>query len=294
MKGWYTVAFERDLVDELTPARIGEHRLVLIREGEEVRAFGATCPHRGANLAQGRRCGAVIVCPFHGYQIRLGADRGSRFSVPEYEVLSIAGMVFVRLSPDHDHGWTAYMKTLASEQFVVNGFEMAIRAPMETVIENAFDRRHFHAVHGLRTDEFVVRPNDHGGLLVESIFYVPTGATGPQGVVAPAPYQAFVVSPGLASVALAGPSPYTVITGATDTEKPGECVIRLSLAYPKAAWQTAPPPAVTDPLLHHSRRGLEEDRAIWENLAPTVSPQWLPEDGPSRAFLEFARVHRNA
>ena len=185
------------------------------------------------------------------------------------------------------------MEALERDYFLVNGFEMSVRAPMETVIENAFDRRHFLAVHGVRTDEFTVRAGGHGALIVESTFYVPTGPFGPQGPasVTPAPYRAVVASPGLVSVELLGPSPYTVITAATESATSGECVIRLSLAYPKSAWETAPPPAVYETLLNHSRRGLEEDRLIWETLDLTISPRWMPDDGPSRAFLEFVKTH---
>jgi hypothetical protein len=109
--------------------------------------------------------------------------------------------------------------------------------------------------------------------------------------VVPAPYHALVPSPGIAAVALGGPVEYTVITGATDASTLGTCVIRLSVAFPRSTWRTAPPPAVYEPLLAHSRRGLEEDRAVWESLAPTVEPHWMPEDQPSLRFLEFCREH---
>jgi hypothetical protein len=207
--------------------------------------------------------------------------------VPEFPVATIAGMVFVRISPEHDNGWITYLKELDRTHFIINGFEMCVRAPMETVIENAFDQRHFHAVHGLRTDEFVVRTSRSGALTVASTFYIPTGSADGTDSVAATPYRAVVPSPGLAAVALHGPAPYTIVTGATETANLGSCVIRLSVAYPRSVWRTAPTARVFEPLLEHSRRGLEEDRLVWENLAPPSSPQWMPEDAAIREFHRF-------
>ena len=287
-KGWYQVAFERETSDELTPATLGDKRLVLVRRDEELRAYDATCPHRGAHLAYGgRRQEQVIVCPFHGYRIHLGMDRGHRFSVPEHPVATVGGMVFVRIAPGHDNGWVHYLEELDRTHFIVNGFEMSVRAPMEAVIENAFDQRHFHAVHGLRTDKFLVRTSESGALVVDSTCYVPTGSAGGGGSVSPAQYRATIPSPGVAAVELRGPMPYTIVTGATDTATQGECVIRLSVAYPISVWRTAPAAAVHESLLQHSRRGLEEDRMVWEHLDPRAAPQWMPEDEPARVFHRF-------
>ena len=291
-KGWYQVAFERETSDELTAATLGDKRLVLVRRDGELHAYDATCPHRGAHLAYGgRRQGQVIICPFHAYRIHLGIDHDHHFSVPEYPVATIGGMVFVRIAPGHDNGWVRYLKELDRTHFIVNGFEMCVRAPMETVIENAFDQRHFRAVHGLRTDKFLVGTSDSGALVVDSTFYVPTGSAGGGESVSPARYRATVASPGVAAVELRGPMPYTIVTGATDTATPGECVIRLSVAYPRSVWRTAPTAAVYEPLLQHSRRGLEEDRLVWENLALPSAPRWMPEDEPARVFHRFCAAH---
>jgi len=44
---------------------LGEVDLLLIRDGEQVRAYQATCPHAGAPLEQGAICGDRLVCPWH-------------------------------------------------------------------------------------------------------------------------------------------------------------------------------------------------------------------------------------
>jgi len=44
---------------------IGGSKIILVRDGEEVRAFGAECPHAGAPLDEGAVCQGRIVCPWH-------------------------------------------------------------------------------------------------------------------------------------------------------------------------------------------------------------------------------------
>jgi 3-ketosteroid 9alpha-monooxygenase subunit A len=294
MKGWYLVAFERDLVTDLTPASIGHHTLVIVRQNGRFRAFDATCPHRGAHLAHGGRlCEDAIICPFHGHTIRLGNDEAELFSVTEHPTASMGGMVFVRPSPAHDNGWSGFLDNFVSHHFIINGFEMSVGAPMQTVIDNAFDMRHFQSVHRVGTDDFAVWTNDHGALIVESMMHVPSfEPNAAPGATSSVPYRAYVASPGLVAVELGGPTPYSVVTGATDMPT-GGCMIRLSLAFPIAAWKTAPTGAVYGPLLEHSRRGLNSDRMIWEKLSTSIQPRWTPDDHASLRFLEFCKAHQD-
>ena len=50
-------------------------RILLLRDGKEVRAFSAACPHAGAPLEQGAVCDGRLVCPWHKamFDIRDGA-----------------------------------------------------------------------------------------------------------------------------------------------------------------------------------------------------------------------------
>lgn len=287
------VAFARDLSEEVTPVAIGRRRLMIVRRNGMLRAFDATCPHRGAHLACGGRLAgdAHIRCPFHGYMVRLGGEAGAALRVAEHPVLALGGMVFVRTSTGHDNGWADRLEAIVRDHRIVNGFEMTVRVPMSIVIENAFDQRHFHAVHGVQTDGFSVHAAPDGALVVESTFHVPD-AGGRAAPPVAAPYRAVVASPGLAAVTLGGPTPYTVITGATDGPD-GSSTIRLSLAFPTGGAREPPTEAFCEALLQHSRRGLEEDRAMWESLED-VEPVWMPEDGPTRAFLAFRAAHLDA
>jgi len=43
----------------------GESKVLVLRDGDQVRAFQGTCPHAGATLAEGVRCQGRVVCPWH-------------------------------------------------------------------------------------------------------------------------------------------------------------------------------------------------------------------------------------
>ncbi|MFF7710030.1 FAD-dependent oxidoreductase [Pseudomonas sp. NPDC007930] len=47
------------------PAQAGEHHWLLVRQGRQVDAFQADCPHAGAPLAGGAVCAGKLICPWH-------------------------------------------------------------------------------------------------------------------------------------------------------------------------------------------------------------------------------------
>ena len=51
--------------DRPTEIELAGETLILVRDGETVRAFEGTCPHAGAPLAKGAVCNGQIVCPWH-------------------------------------------------------------------------------------------------------------------------------------------------------------------------------------------------------------------------------------
>lgn len=68
----YEVASREDLtVEKLRPGEIGRHvtiegtQILLIPDGDAIRAVSATCPHAGAPLAEGVRHGTRLICPWH-------------------------------------------------------------------------------------------------------------------------------------------------------------------------------------------------------------------------------------
>src|SRR6185437_11173052 len=50
---------------------IGDEKIMLVRDGDAVRAYSALCPHAGGPLDEGAVCDGRIVCPWHKGSLRL-------------------------------------------------------------------------------------------------------------------------------------------------------------------------------------------------------------------------------
>ncbi|WP_312056857.1 FAD-dependent oxidoreductase [Pantoea brenneri] len=61
----FTVALNELPQRQPVKKKLGEVEILLIRDGESVRAYQAKCPHAGAPLEQGAICGDRLVCPWH-------------------------------------------------------------------------------------------------------------------------------------------------------------------------------------------------------------------------------------
>ncbi len=280
--GWFLVAYESELQGDITPAQIGAVRLMLVRNESGIRAYGADCPHRGVNLAiTGRLDGdCSVICGFHGYRVTLGGDEGRVFRVPEYTTIVRGGLIFVRLSDSHDNGFTPFIESLAETHHIIPGFREHFNAPASLIIENAFDNRHFPVVHGILNNPlFDVEQTESGKVVVRSVFKVINGP-------APVPYEAHTFSPGLATVHLKGKPPYSVITGATPNPD-GTCTVRLSLALSKAAHGPQPNETLCRFVLEHSRRGLEEERPVWESMRFDIPHHHTAQDQAVLAYHRF-------
>lgn len=86
------------------PVWIGEHCLgVGILSGRIV-AFLSECPHRGAQLLQGKFHGNVISCPWHGWEFDLRTGRGLTNPHAQLERFPVSveadGKVYVEI-PEH-------------------------------------------------------------------------------------------------------------------------------------------------------------------------------------------------
>jgi nitrite reductase/ring-hydroxylating ferredoxin subunit len=293
-KGWYQIAFERELSSELTPARVGDLPLVIVRSGDTLRVFDAVCPHRGAHLAYGGRLdGDAIICPFHGERIALSESTEERFCMREHRVLVVGGLVFVLISDGFDAGFAAMMTDLDATHYVVPGFTMEVGAPADLVIENGFDNTHFRSVHGILNEpEFSVRNGDAGELVVEGEFEIPTspwqkGATGTRLRV---PFTGRAFSPGVFVSGLGGSHPYAVITTATPLTDTSSTV-RLSIAVPATADGGAPNQDLCRYLLHQSKGGIEKDRVIWEHLCTRSVSRYTDRDTAVVEFRKFCRSY---
>ncbi len=69
--------------------QVGKRQIALLRDGTEVRAISATCPHYGGPLALGQVRHGEIVCPWHRFRFDLATGRSvtnPNLCAPTYEV----------------------------------------------------------------------------------------------------------------------------------------------------------------------------------------------------------------
>ncbi|MGH2844215.1 MAG: Rieske 2Fe-2S domain-containing protein [Solirubrobacteraceae bacterium] len=316
-RGWCQAAYEHELDAELTPVVVGPTPLVLARTPESIRAFDASCPHRGAHLGYGGQLdGDVIICPFHGKRIGLGAGTG-RYRVREHPVLGYGGMVFVHRGAGPDNGFGTFLDGLAASHLFIPGFSRSVTARADLVVENAFDATHFRPVHGIANEpSFTIlaeepacpnepaRPNETaqtGTFAVTGTFVLPASPwqrarpgthTGTRNMSVPFVARAF--SPYIVVSRLGGDHPYVTITAATPRPE-GGCVIRFSLAIPTmthAAISADRREGLYRYLMERSLAGIEQDVPIWEHLIEPPAPGYDAADGVVVAFREFRESFR--
>ncbi len=86
MKAMHPVARFADLrEDRGTAVKIEDIDILLLRVGDEARAFQAKCPHAGAPLAEGAVCQGRLACPWH--KASFAVDDGSLCEPPALDAL---------------------------------------------------------------------------------------------------------------------------------------------------------------------------------------------------------------
>ncbi len=65
---------------------IGEEKILLVRDGDAVRAYVAACPHAGAPLEEGAVCEGRLICPWHKAVFRV--SDGALLEPPALEALA--------------------------------------------------------------------------------------------------------------------------------------------------------------------------------------------------------------
>ncbi|MDH0648240.1 FAD-dependent oxidoreductase [Pseudomonas sp. GD03858] len=131
-------------LDEHRPLRVqaGAEELILVRHGDQVRAYQGNCPHEGAPLDEGVVCGGLLVCPWHKAAFAL--DEGAVCEPPaltglrRHAVQLKGDQVWVDdqampapLPPRHDDART----------FVVIGAGAAGAAAVTTLLDHGFGGR---------------------------------------------------------------------------------------------------------------------------------------------------------
>lgn len=293
--GWHHLGFTRDLTGDLTPNSIAQLPLVVVQRPKGIVAYNAICPHRGANLAYGGRLDDdVIVCPFHGRRIRLGAEDHNHSCVTGYPTVEVGGSLFVLLSKAHECGYATYLQSLARTHAFVPGFMLTIRVEPEYVIENVFDTHHFKEVHGINSRPHLdMSAGDDGELIVQGVFRTNRPnpwqkQTATEGIVETR-FCARVFSPTLVATEL-GPEGQAnvVITGATPMPD-GSCSIRTSFALALDSNRNLPSREVAQYLMRDSRTAFEQDMAIWEHMVTDMIPDYDESDRLVLAYREFCQ-----
>jgi nitrite reductase/ring-hydroxylating ferredoxin subunit len=294
-RGWYQVAFERELERELTPIALGSLELVAVTTGGGPALYSAYCPHRGAHLGHGGRLdGDAVVCPFHGRRIGLGEAGDDGFRLRAYRTLAVGGLVFALLDEALDRGFAEHFSALESSHYLVPGFTLRVRTRPELVIENALDQRHFSEVHGLAEIPALEPMESRGGELAVRVRLAtprPNAWQTPDARSVELGLRIF--SPNLCVTEIGGePLPTYVITAATP-EPDGECRIRVSVAVPPGADGGNPDLEPVRTLLRDSRTAIEQDAEVWRHLAPGGAPvrpdRMVPGDELVARYYAFCR-----
>lgn len=295
-KGWYLVAYERELRGDLTPASVGDVPLVIVAVPGGVRVVDAACPHRGAHLGYGGRLDrGAIICPFHGKRVRLGEDPRAAYRVQEHPVLAYGGMIFVGLGGGDDRGLGRLLAGLADSHILIPGFSRDVAVRADLVVENGFDASHFQPVHRVGNDPaFQALSSEHGEFAVSGMFELPRSRwQRGEGDTVSIPFVARAVSPYVVISWMGGDHPYVVLTGATP-KRDGGCTVRVSLAVPNEVHARLPETSQRELytyLLERFLVGIEEDASIWEHLIDGgrdgPAARYDRQDAAVVAFREF-------
>jgi hypothetical protein len=293
-RGWHQIAYEREVLNELTPVSIESTELMLVKRSSGLCAYDAHCPHRGANLCHGGKLrDDHVVCPFHGRRIGLGAPGEDGFSVSGYKTISAGGLVFALVDEACDAGFAAYLRKLDATNFIVAGFTVPVRMRPEYVIENALDRRHFAEVHGIvNTPALQLLESEAGEMAVRAQLRTPRPNAWQEQTSSGVELLIRIFSPTVCATELRDATvTRTVLTAAT-LDATGQCHIRVSVAVPPQADGSPPEEAPIRALLRDSRTAIEQDARIWQHLPPRPRNCFAADDDLVVQYYRFCTRFR--
>jgi|HubBroStandDraft_1064217.scaffolds.fasta_scaffold21680_3 3-ketosteroid 9alpha-monooxygenase subunit A len=297
--GWYQIAFEGDLKEELTSVSAGDRRLLCVRREGGFDVYDAVCPHRGADLAVGGKLAdGCVICPYHGHRIALGQESHAQFKIRKYPSLSVGGLLFALIGDFEAGVLPRMLDYLNRTHRIFPGFEKTIRIAPEMVIENAFDWAHFPTVHdvlkvthgqpriedGVFTSELTLRVGPSMWQGTDDGTHDDDGSTWVEVPLLARAYSPVVT---ITQVAIGGGDhPHFVIASAVP-QLDGASTVRLSVALPLNPDGSAPPKEMADIILQFESMGLEQDRPVWEHLAVAAPPRYTDEDANVLAFRQW-------
>jgi len=160
---WYAAGYAHELGSQPIGRRICGQPVALFRDGAgKPHAVGAVCPHRGADLAQGRTIDNALECPFHGFRFD-GAGRctlvpsqsadkpiSPRLKVPSYPIEERQGMLWIWPdadgAPDGEPPRYPFFEPAAGMRRYYCKTELYPASYVNT-LENALDGGHLAFVH---------------------------------------------------------------------------------------------------------------------------------------------------
>ena len=129
------------LAQGLTEFSHGETKLLLVREGDDIRAFQGTCPHAKAPLAKGVLCEGRIICPWHAgaFDSKTGAllEPVPLTGLQAHLVRIVGGDVMVETDPAP----VSPVPSAAEGVFVLVGTGAASASAATTLRAHGFDGR---------------------------------------------------------------------------------------------------------------------------------------------------------
>ncbi|MGI9432387.1 MAG: Rieske 2Fe-2S domain-containing protein [Myxococcota bacterium] len=157
---WYFAAWAREVTSAPFHRRILGEDVALFRDANgNVRAIGAICPHRGANLSNGRVVEGKLECPYHGW--RFGGDGvcahvpsqpadhkippGAR--VPAYGVCEQQGAVWIWPASSEPTEEAPQFEALEDAASLICNPTALLDSEFVNVVENAFDDSHVYFLH---------------------------------------------------------------------------------------------------------------------------------------------------
>lgn len=297
--GWYLIAFTDELDGDLTPIRLGDKRLMIVRTDDEqgYGLFDSTCPHRGADLAYGGELkGNCVVCPFHGRRIVLGESERP-WKVRSYPTLVFGPLVFARLTdqPEGESTFTEKFPLILGDRTITPAVNRGVRVPVEYVVENAFDVEHFAPVHevpgvadmraGLHEDgylqiggDFVTVQNPWIDMRMAVALQKFLGDKTAQSAQTRTGFRATAFSPTVVATSFGstGHDP-VIITAAVPTEQ--GCHVRVAVA--------GSPDDPVEHIVNGSVLAIKQDLDIWEHLDPQAPAILDERDANVIAYRRF-------
>ena len=126
----------------MTGVALGDLKLLLVRDGDEVRAFEGTCPHAQAPLEDGALCDGRIICPWHmgTFDAKTGAllEPVAMRGLNRYAVRIEGDDVLVETEPMPE---TPVETTADTRVFVIAGAGAAATMAAVTLRQNGFGGR---------------------------------------------------------------------------------------------------------------------------------------------------------